>query len=74
MHDYITVSPAQYFADLNSCVIRNLATSMAFDAPPNRPAHSEKTIDATRAQCLVYLVIGVELFSMPIRLSESKTA
>ena len=38
MHDYITVSPAQYFVHLNSCVIRNLATSMTFNAPPKRPA------------------------------------
>ena len=38
MHDsIITVSPAQYFVRLNSNVNRNLATSMTFDAPPNRP-------------------------------------
>ena len=44
MHDYITISPAQYFDHLNSCVIRNLATSMTFDASLKRPTHSGKTI------------------------------
>ena len=44
MYDNITVSPAQYFVHMNSCVIINLATSMTFDAPPKRPVHSGKTI------------------------------
>ena len=44
MHDYITVSPVQYFVHLNSCVVRNLATSMTFDPPPKRPVHLGKTI------------------------------
>ena len=43
MHDYITVCPAQYCVHLNSYVIRNLATSMTFDAPPKRPIHFRKT-------------------------------
>ena len=47
MHDCITVSPGQYFVHLNSCVIRNLETSMMFDAPPKRPVHFEKTIVAS---------------------------
>ena len=37
MHDYITNSPAQYFVHLNLCIIRNLATSMTFDAPTKHP-------------------------------------
>ena len=45
MHDYITaVRPAQYFVHLNSCITRNLATPMTFDAPPEWRAHSGKTI------------------------------
>ena len=44
MHDDITVSPAQYSVLLNSCVIRNLATSVTFDAPPKRLVHCRKTI------------------------------
>ena len=39
MHDYIAVCPAQFFVHLSSCVIRNLASSMTFDAPP-KPANS----------------------------------
>ena len=40
----LTVSPAQYFVHLNSCVIRNLALSMTFDVPSKRPVHFGKTI------------------------------
>ena len=43
MHDYVTVSPAQDFVHLNSCVIRNLETLMTVDAPPKRPAHFGET-------------------------------
>ena len=44
MNDCITVSPDQYFVHLNYCVIRKLGTSMAFDTPPKRSAHSGKTL------------------------------
>ena len=44
IHDYITVRLAQYFVHLNSSVIRHLATSITFVAPPKRPAYSGKTI------------------------------
>ena len=46
MHDYIADSPTQYFVHLNSCVIRKLAVSMTFDAPPKRPTHSGKTLSS----------------------------
>ena len=49
MHAYITVSPVQYFVQLNSCVIRYLATSMTFDAPHKRPVHFGKTIAKYRS-------------------------
>ena len=43
MHDYITVSPAKCFVHLNLCAIRNLATSITFNAPPKQPVYFGKT-------------------------------
>ena len=50
MHDCITVSPAQYFVQLNFCIMRNLAPSNdVYDAAPKRPVHFGNTLVATNS-------------------------
>ena len=80
IHDYITVSPAQYYVHLNSCVIRSLAGSLTFNAPPKRPAHSGKTITLNYLLCLTSLPskafskeLGKEMSPSPSSTTSSMT-